>query len=65
MSSSFRVSQDNPLNVNIMKLLRSDLTSVCSKAVHGTVLSSDFNVLLFFSKKNSNKVKIDRSDNDI
>ena len=34
VSSSFRVTQNNPFDVNIMKLLRSDLPGISSETVH-------------------------------
>jgi len=65
MSSSFGMSQNHPLNVNVLKLLRSDLSSVCTKGMHGAVLSSYFNIRLFYRKGNCYQMQINRCYNNV
>lgn len=65
MSSSFRVAQDDPLDVNVDELLGGNLSSEGSVWVHGAVLGSNVNMGLFFGELHGDEVKVDGGDDDI
>jgi hypothetical protein len=44
------VSQNDPLDVDVKKMFGSNFSGISSKRMHGTILSGDINVWLFFSE---------------
>ncbi len=53
MSSSFGVSQNNPLDINVKKVFGRNFSGISSIRVHGTVLSGNINILLFLGELDS------------
>lgn len=50
MCSSLGMSQDDPLNVNILELFRSDFSSESTEGMHGAVLGGHIDVGLFLGE---------------
>ena len=58
------MTDDDPVNINIFKLLWSDLSSVCSEVVGRAILSCDLYVMIFFCEHHCDKMKVDWWDDN-
>lgn len=56
VSPPFRMSNDDPRNINILDLLRRNFPSKSSKRISRTILSSHLNIRLLLSKHQSDQM---------
>lgn len=59
------MSDNDPLDVDVLKLISSDFTSIGSEPERGAVLGGDLDVLILFGEHDSHKVEVDRRNDDV
>lgn len=59
------MSQDDPLDVNILELFRSNFSSEGTEGMHGAVLGGHIDVGLFLGEQDCDQVKINWGNDDI
>jgi hypothetical protein len=65
MGPPFRVTNDDPFDIDIPKLFGSDFSSVCTESESRAVLGGDLYVLVLFGEHDGDKMKVDRGDDDV